>query len=37
MVNINTMEFSIGANPKVELASRRVSMIAGNVQRDLLV
>jgi hypothetical protein len=37
MVNINTMEFSIGASPKVGLASRRVSMIDGNVQKDLKV
>ena len=32
-VSTNTMEFSIGANPRVELASRRDSTIVGNVQK----
>ena len=32
-VNTNTTEFSIGANPRVELASRRDSTIVGNVQK----
>ena len=32
-VNTNTMEFSIGANPRVELASRRDSTIVGNAQK----
>jgi len=31
-VNTNTTEFSIGASPRVELASRRVSTIVGNVR-----
>ena len=33
-VNTHTTEFSIGANPRVGLASRRVSTIVGNVQSD---
>jgi hypothetical protein len=37
MDNTNITEFSIGANPKVGLASRRVSMIDGNAQKDLPV
>ena len=32
-VNTNITEFSIGANPRVELASRRDSTIVGNVQK----
>jgi hypothetical protein len=36
-VNTNTMEFSIGANPRVELASRRDSTIDGNALKGLKV
>jgi len=36
-VNTNTMEFSIGANPKVQLASRRDSTIDGYVRKGLKV
>jgi hypothetical protein len=35
--NTNTTVFSIGANPRVRLASRRVSMIDGSAPRGLTV
>tara|TARA_B110000503_G_scaffold387_1_gene566 strand:- start:1262 stop:1528 length:267 start_codon:yes stop_codon:yes gene_type:complete len=35
--NTNTTVFSIGANPRVRLASRRVSMLDGSAPRGLTV